>query len=200
MMESAVVRNPTDDMTPVLLMCRLKAGDRNAAPFEFWNSYHARVLRVARRVLRGAAMSVDDAEDVALLVIAEFLDGVSRGRFTMVLPRDVWAVLSTIAVRRAINARRHGIARRDRGLAPAESGDSLSDARASQQSVVEAKDMGDYLVRTLDDELLRRIALLRLKDFSSNEIASQIGIGRRTVERKLVVIRRRWSRLLRAMP
>jgi DNA-directed RNA polymerase specialized sigma24 family protein len=60
--------------------------------------------------------------------------------------------------------------------------------------------MGDYLVRTLDDELLRRIALLRLKDFSSNEIASQIGIGRRTVERKLVVIRRRWSRLLRAMP
>ena len=50
------------------------------------------------------------------------------------------------------------------------------------------------LLETLDDEVLRKIAILRLEGYTNKEIAGQLGIALRAVERKLQLIRQKWHR------
>ena len=45
----------------------------------------------------------------------------------------------------------------------------------------------------LSDESLRVVALLKLEGHSNDEIAKGLDCGLRTVERKLEVIRKRWT-------
>jgi hypothetical protein len=45
----------------------------------------------------------------------------------------------------------------------------------------------------LTDDTLRRIARLRMEGHSDSEIATQPGCNRRTVTRKLELIRARWA-------
>jgi transposase len=48
-------------------------------------------------------------------------------------------------------------------------------------------------VRHQTDESLRVVALLKLEGHSNEEIAKSLDCGLRTVERKLEVIRKRWT-------
>jgi DNA-directed RNA polymerase specialized sigma24 family protein len=48
------------------------------------------------------------------------------------------------------------------------------------------------LLERLADATLRRIAAWKLEGYSSEEIAERLGCGRRTVDRKLGVIRSIW--------
>jgi len=48
------------------------------------------------------------------------------------------------------------------------------------------------LLETLDDQLLRKVAILRLEGYTNKDIAKQLGIALRAVERKLQLIRQRW--------
>ena len=50
------------------------------------------------------------------------------------------------------------------------------------------------LLEALGDELLRRIAIAKLEGFTNKEIAQQLGIGLRGLERKLQRIRQKWER------
>jgi hypothetical protein len=50
-----------------------------------------------------------------------------------------------------------------------------------------------HLLGCLADETLRRIAAWKLEGDSNETIAARLGCGRRTVERKLGVIRSIWS-------
>jgi DNA-directed RNA polymerase specialized sigma24 family protein len=45
----------------------------------------------------------------------------------------------------------------------------------------------------LDDDLLRRLALLRMEGYSNEQIAERLGCGLRTIERKLALIRKTWE-------
>jgi DNA-directed RNA polymerase specialized sigma24 family protein len=49
------------------------------------------------------------------------------------------------------------------------------------------------LFGSLSDESLRVVALLKLEGHSNEEIARSLDCGLRTVERKLEVIRKRWT-------
>jgi DNA-directed RNA polymerase specialized sigma24 family protein len=46
------------------------------------------------------------------------------------------------------------------------------------------------LLDRLDDDVLRRVAILRMEGFTTDAIAEQIGCARRTVARQLALIRR----------
>jgi DNA-directed RNA polymerase specialized sigma24 family protein len=54
--------------------------------------------------------------------------------------------------------------------------------------------VADEFGRLLDglDDALRRVAILRMEGHGNDEIAARLGCGRRTVERKLAVIRSSW--------
>jgi DNA-directed RNA polymerase specialized sigma24 family protein len=51
----------------------------------------------------------------------------------------------------------------------------------------------EQLMNRLEDESLRRIALLKLEGYSNEEIAEQLDCAPRTVERKLARIRTAWA-------
>jgi DNA-directed RNA polymerase specialized sigma24 family protein len=56
--------------------------------------------------------------------------------------------------------------------------------------------MAEECQRVLDapgDESTRRVALLRMEGYSGEEIAERLGCNRRTVTRKLELIRREWQ-------
>ena len=51
----------------------------------------------------------------------------------------------------------------------------------------------ENLLNALGDDTLRRIALAKLEGFNNQEIAEQMDMGMRTVERKLRLIRTVWK-------
>jgi len=54
----------------------------------------------------------------------------------------------------------------------------------------------ENLFESLGDDSLRRIVCLRLEGFTGEEIAEQLGCNRRTVTRKLELIRETWLELV----
>jgi DNA-directed RNA polymerase specialized sigma24 family protein len=50
------------------------------------------------------------------------------------------------------------------------------------------------LLEMLGDDQLRALAVARMEGYSTEELATRLGVAPRTVERKLHKIRERWSR------
>jgi DNA-directed RNA polymerase specialized sigma24 family protein len=48
----------------------------------------------------------------------------------------------------------------------------------------------------LKDDTMRTVALLRVEGYSVEEIADRLNCGKRTIERKLTLIRRTWQETL----
>ena len=70
----------------------------------------------------------------------------------------------------------------------------MSDPTHSMTDLVDMFTLGvRELLEKLDDDLLRRVALGKLEGYQNLELAHQLGIAERTVERKLQLIRRKWQ-------
>jgi DNA-directed RNA polymerase specialized sigma24 family protein len=191
------------------LLQQLQAGD-SAAARVIWQRYLTRLINLARSRLRGIPKRAFDEEDVAVPAFDAFLRGVADGRFNKLDNRqDLWQVLAMLSERRAIGLVRHELAaKRGAGKTRGESvfehaGRSGSASPGLEQFVdpdPAAVDQFTLSVRSLldglGDELLRRIAIAKLEGFTNKEIAQQLGIGLRGVERKLQLIRQRWESAL----
>ena len=70
--------------------------------------------------------------------------------------------------------------------------DSLTGREPTPEFAAEVSDTCDALL-ALPDDKSRQIALLKLERHTSDEIAAKLGCTRRTVQRKLLVIRRTWQ-------
>lgn len=62
--------------------------------------------------------------------------------------------------------------------------------------LVEFTNQCEKLFDILDDDVLRAIAILRVEGYAVEEIAARVGCARRSVERRLNLIRTIWSREL----
>lgn len=51
----------------------------------------------------------------------------------------------------------------------------------------------EVLLRQLNDEELRRIAIAKLECYKNADIVEELGCSPRTVERRLELIRQKWS-------
>ena len=49
------------------------------------------------------------------------------------------------------------------------------------------------LLDALDDNSLRQVALSRMEGYTNDEIAEQLGCARRTIARRLDLIRKTWT-------
>ena len=189
----------------------LKAGDPEAVQ-PLWERYYARLVRLARARLKlkrrsGAA---EDEEDAALSAFHSFCKGAAHGRFPRLADRDdLWKLLVVITARKAgAQLQREGRQKRGggrvvdaadlRGRDPAVSaGDDLLDQVVGAEPTPEfaamvAEEYGRLLER-LDDDELRRVALDRMEGYTSDEIATRLGCARRTVARRLDLIRKIWE-------
>jgi DNA-directed RNA polymerase specialized sigma24 family protein len=180
-----------------------------AAAEQLWERYFERLVALARAKLRHAHGGAADGEDAALSAFDSFCRGAAAGRYPRLEDReDLWRLLVTITVRRAADQLEHerrqkrGASRRldEAALAGSASSRALgldklpSTQPAPDLSAAIAEDY-DRLFGALDNETLRLIALLRLEGRSNDEIAASLDISKRSVERKLNLIRTAWERL-----
>ena len=188
----------------------LKAGDLAAAQ-PLWERYFGRLVRLARarlRVTRRPSADADE-EDAALSAFDSFCAGAARGQFPRLDDRDdLWRLLMVITARKVLaQAKRQKRQKRGGGLVvagadlPAEgaSGDGagLLDQVVGREPTPEFAAMvaEEYRNRleSLGDEALRQVALWRMEGLTGDEIADRLGCARRTVARRLDLIRRIWS-------
>jgi DNA-directed RNA polymerase specialized sigma24 family protein len=185
----------------------LKAGETAAAQ-PLWERYFARIVELARLRLRSCRRNDagSDEEDVALSAFDSLCAGLARGRYPQLADRDdLWRLLVVITSRK-VQAQVRKELRQKRGsgrVRPAsefagsgwddDEDDLLAQAVGLEPTPEFAAMVAEEyrrLVERLDDDTLRKVAVLRMEGHTTDEVALQLGCARRTVARQLALIRR----------
>jgi DNA-directed RNA polymerase specialized sigma24 family protein len=189
----------------------LREGDQAAAQ-PLWERYFSKLVTVARTKLRRMRRSTadEDEEDAALSAFNSFCAGAARGKFPQLADRDdLWRLLVVITARKAMaQANRQGRQKRGGGRVVEEAvlfGHGLSGADGSIAGLERIAADGPTpefaammaeecrrLLDALDDESLKQVAVSRMEGYNNDEIAEQLGCARRTVARRLDLIRKTW--------
>jgi DNA-directed RNA polymerase specialized sigma24 family protein len=184
----------------------LKQGDLGAAN-GLWERYFTRMVELARTRLRGSRGrdAGSDEEDAALSAFDSLCAGLARGRFPQLGDReDLWRLLVVITTRKVMAQTRRQL-REKRGGGSVRPAADLADPGPDEEDHLLARAVGseptpefaamvaeEYrrLLERLDDDVLRKVAVLRMEGHTSDEIAEKLGCARRTVARQLALIRR----------
>jgi DNA-directed RNA polymerase specialized sigma24 family protein len=188
----------------------VKAGDRGDIQ-RLWNRYFQRLVRLAGAKLPANCRRAFDEEDVALSAFQSFCAGAERGQFPQLRGReDLWRVLATLTVRKAVLVMRHQTRqKRGGGRVLGESafqvggqwpepsvGGGLAEilsAEPTPDDVVRFAETVEHLINALHDPTLKTIALRKLKGHTVGEIGAFLGTSTRTIDRKLRLIRAIWE-------
>jgi DNA-directed RNA polymerase specialized sigma24 family protein len=186
---------------------QLRTNEERAAQQALWDRYFARLAAFARKRLRHLPRRATDEEDVVLSALDSFFCGAREGRFPLLTDRDsLWPLLVKITARKACNQLKHERAgKRGRGLVRGESVFGKvadSDDSGIEQAIgqtptpefaLEVTEECHRLLKLLDEDSLRQVATLKLAGYTNPEIARELAVVERTVERKLRRIRKLWS-------
>jgi DNA-directed RNA polymerase specialized sigma24 family protein len=191
----------------------LRAGKPDAAR-PLWERYFRPMVAVARARLRAARRAsgggIEDEEDAALSAFDSFCGGVALGGFPLLGDRDdLWRLLIVITERKAADQlqrqrrlKRGGGRVVDEATLAGGAGtgtvlagfDALAGPAPEPEFAVAMAEQCHRLIDGLGDETLRRVALLKLESYTTDEIAARLGCAPRTVANKLKLIRLRWER------
>lgn len=179
----------------------LKVGDHAAAQ-PLWERYFERLVVLARSKLRRLrkAGAEEDEEDAALSAFNSFCEGAARGRFPKLDDReDLWRLLVVITARKAFaQTDRQRRLKRGGGRTAADVAggplglDALAGPEPSPEFAAMVAEEYQRLLDALDDDALREVAVSRMEGYTSDEIAERLGCARRTVARRLDLIRKIW--------
>jgi DNA-directed RNA polymerase specialized sigma24 family protein len=184
---------------------RLEEGQSDAAE-ALWNSYFAKLVKLADGRLQAKHRKVLDAEDIALSAFNSFCEGIKNKRFPTLSDRHgLWKLLVSITIHKVFHAIRHQQALKRGGEFTELKGiDSSTDSIAAVNLVVsrepspefaaELVENFDRLMHSLNDQELMQYATWKLEGYSNEEIALKVNCSIRTVERKLSLIRKIWIR------
>ncbi len=190
----------------------LKRGDQEAQTW-LLARYYQRVLSLAEVRLGNAPRRAADEEDVASEVFHQFLNRAQTDGFRQLEDRiDLEDILLMLTRRRATDSFRTAMTRRKFELGESAFGRAANghaNRSIDNQPSANSTDSADTLTREIAEIIrglfhsieceelkLVQIAMLRLQGFSADEIADQIGELRRTVYRRLELIRTRWQQSL----
>lgn len=197
MTESGSITGRLDDLAD---------GNGDAAA-DIWSAYFEQLVRLAKRNLDRLPLRDADEEDVALSAMHSFMRGAADGRFDDLGSRDeLWKLLVTITLRKVSQQRKRIGAKKRGGMQVrgesifSEFGESAGPAFDGLPNdelpvglLVEMNGTCQAMMDRLGDDVLRRIAGMRLDGYSNAEIAAKLGIVERSVERKLNRIRALWA-------
>ncbi len=188
-------------------LAHLKAGRTDRAQ-EIWQRYVQQLLRLARRKLGLTPRRAADEEDVVMLAFEAFVAGVEDGRFLNLDGRDdLWQVLVMLIERQAIALRRRELAVkrgggetrgesvfiRNAGKGPQPAGPDRQVSREPSPALAaEMAERMKLLLDQLSDDMQRQIVLGKLERKTNQELADELDINLRAVERKLSMIRDKW--------
>ena len=184
----------------------LQVGEAQDAEHDLWDRYFRRLVALARMKLGDAPRGAEDEEDVAVSALRSFYSGLAAGRFPQLGDRhNLWALLAKITACKAINQRHRQLAKKRGG------GRVLSEGQIAQPSSMNERQLAEFvedgltpdfivavneqcqeLMDRLPDDKLRLIAHRKLEGYTNEEIAQELGVVSRTIERKLGLIRSTW--------
>lgn len=171
----------------------LREGDSLAAQ-ELWNRYFARLASVAQARLAHLAQETS-GEDVALSALKSVMIGVRDNRYPDLNDRtSLWPLLVTVAARKSISEQRRQLAKKRTRAAECRLQD-VQDYIGVEPSPEFAADVADELERLvvcLEDSTMREIVQMKLGGCTNDEIAVELDCSKRTVIRKLKLIRQEW--------
>jgi DNA-directed RNA polymerase specialized sigma24 family protein len=187
----------------------LKRGDDQAAN-HLWKRYFPRLVGLARVKLGQAPKGLADEEDAALSAFYALCEGAACGQLKRLHDRDdLWRLLVVITARKVVDLKKHR-SRMKRGGGNVITEAALGDADragsvATLEQVADADPTPEIAamlaeeyrrrLEALGDDALRRVAILRLEGYDSDQIADRLGCARRTAARKLEMIRSAWGGL-----
>jgi DNA-directed RNA polymerase specialized sigma24 family protein len=187
---------------------RCKEGDEEAAQ-RLWERFFGKLVRLARIKLKGTKRTAADEEDVALSALDSFFRRAAADRFPDLHDREsLWPLLVKITARKAIKLAQHerrrkrggGAVRGDSALTSpqkhsndAAGWDRILGHEPNPAIAAEISEELRRLLEKLDDATLYQIALWKMEEFTSAEIAAKLGRSERTIERKLRRIRCIWE-------
>jgi DNA-directed RNA polymerase specialized sigma24 family protein len=154
----------------------------------------------------GRASAEADEEDAVLSAFDSFCTGAVQGRFPQLSDReDLWRLLVVITARKVqAQSRRHRRQKRGGGLVYNETDgasetqelDRIVGKEPSPEFAAQVAEEFRRLLDALGDEALCQVALARMEGETNDEIATRLGCARRTVARRIELIRKIWSSFL----
>ncbi len=186
----------------------LRNSDDSAA-LRIWNHFSLRLLELARTRLAPKTKRAYDEEDAVQSMFRSVCLGFAGGRFPDLQDRDsLWRLMLVITCQKISNRHRFDHQqRRDVRLTLTDSvfynADSIAVTAESNlvstepapEFVAEFVETCEKLFAEFDDPVLEKITTLRMEGFSDSEIATQLDCSRRTVQRRLEIIRRKLASL-----
>lgn len=188
----------------------LKAGDEEAAR-KLWDRYVQRLIAAARKRLGAAPCRVADEEDVVIDVFDTLCRGAAQGHFPKLTDReDLWKLLLVLTRQKAVDQIRRNV-RQKRGGGKVRGDSIFGDetlaggfdqflaADPTPEFLTMLAEEHERLLAKLRNDTLRQVALGRMAGESNDEIAGELNISTRAVERKFQLIRKKWSADLKEM-
>jgi len=175
----------------------------------FFKSHYERLVQFAKKKIGSFPLRTFDEEDVALSAINSLFNCLRENRFEAQNSIELWQILIAITKNKLINRReREHAQKRGGGKVRGDSiwtqaGDNnifheQPDTRQNKtpDAQVELLETTDWLFQQLEDDKTREVARLLLEGYRINDIAEKLNCVRRTIERRIVYIRKMWGEVL----
>ena len=172
------------------LISRVRAGDDAAAEAVFMK-YAEQLARLAEQNLSQRVARRVDGADVVQSVFRSFFVRAERGEFQISSSAELWKLLVQITLNKARQqGRRNSAGLRDVRREANESGllTAIADNQPSPEDALILNEVIEQALGKLPESqrpAYQKLIELKLADYSNDEIADQLGIVRRTVERML---------------
>ncbi|MFY9256245.1 MAG: ECF-type sigma factor [Fuerstiella sp.] len=185
---------------------RMKSGDPEGADF-LWQRFFARLTYLVRERMGSQLRVMSDEEDVALQSLSEMFRGLMNGQYPSLDNREAfWRLLVTVASRNVMDEiSQERRMKRGAGRVVNESSftsstdgsNTLFEQIASSEQAPDVQLMiterCTELLESLGDKQLQAIAVMKTAGSSNSEVAKNLGLSLRSVERRLSDIRARWA-------
>lgn len=187
----------------------LEAGDAKSAD-DIYHHFCDRLQNLIRTQIPAQVRATYDEDDVAVSAFHSMFLGIREQRFQFANRSDFWHLLLLIAERKI--AKRIRFETQDKRdvrrlvqnsvfarLSPEQQGEvcdgvnSLPGYEPTPEFAAEVAETCENLLASLPDDTCRQIASLMLENHTADQVAHKLSCTRRTVQRKLLVIRRTWQ-------
>lgn len=186
----------TDDVSITRWFRSLRDGDEEAAEM-LWRHFFPRLVSIARNRFGADNNVVYGADDAAQSVFHLLCRGAKHGRYDKVVGRDdLWRLLVTSTRRKVIDqVRARNTVKRGGDVETLIPEFELQSPDPTPETLAILDERLQERLAALRDDTLRTIAIMRLEGYANAEIAEQLSVSERTIERKLNLIRGDWEKM-----
>lgn len=199
-MSSAYYQNPAESTLEVTgWLYDLRAGDDVAAA-RLWKYLQPRLTELGRRSLQTMKSACYDEDDVAQSAFHALCAAVQNGQYNDLADRSsIWNLAAAIALNKVRTRANYNAAlRRGGGMTRMQlnAGPDMPSTDLSSEEQVMMQEECERLISLLHRDEVKAVAMLKIEGYTNEEIATLQGCTRRSVQRRLDIIRSIWSQQL----